>query len=63
MNKVVNKGGRPSGRIKTAKIEISLEPHVKNEFMSILHSEGRNASVQIGEWIKNYISSVNEAVK
>ncbi len=52
-----NKGGRPAGRIKTAKIEIALEPSVKDEFMSILHSEGKNASVQIGEWIKEYIAA------
>lgn len=53
----INKGGRPAGRIKTAKIEISLEPSVKDEFMSLLHSEGKNASVQIGEWIKEYIAA------
>lgn len=51
----INKGGRPAGRIKTAKIEITLEPSVKEEFMDLLHSEGKSASVQIGEWIKNYI--------
>lgn len=55
MENSVNKGGRPAGRIKTAKIEISLEPSVKSEFMQILRSEGKNASVQIGEWIKDYI--------
>ena len=53
----VNKGGRPSGRIKTAKIEISLEPSVKEEFMDLLHSEGKTASVQVGEWIKQYIAA------
>ena len=52
-----NKGGRPAGRIKTAKIEISLEPTVKEEFMALLHSEGKTASVQIGEWIKEYIAA------
>ena len=52
-----NKGGRPSGRIKTAKIEITLEPSVKEDFMTLLHSEGKNASVQIGEWIKDYIAA------
>jgi len=61
----INKGGRPAGRIKTAKIEIALEPSVKDEFMSLLHSEGKNASVQIGEWIKEYIaaSKNSEAAK
>lgn len=52
-----NKGGRPAGRIKTAKIEIALEPSVKEDFMSLLHSEGKTASVQIGEWIKDYIAA------
>lgn len=56
-----NKVGRPSGRIKTAKIEISIEPSVKNAFMNILHSEGKSASVQVGEWIKGYISSAKKS--
>lgn len=56
----INKGGRPAGRIKTAKIEISLEPTVKEEFMSLLHSEGKTASVQVGEWIKEYIAASKE---
>lgn len=57
-----NKGGRPAGRIKTAKIEIALEPSVKDEFMTLLHSEGKNASVQIGEWIKEYIAASKSKV-
>ena len=57
MQSNTNKGGRPTGRIKTAKIEISIEPSVKDEFMNILHSEGKSASVEIGEWIKDYISN------
>lgn len=51
-----NKGGRPSGRIKTAKIEIALEPSVKAEFMRLLRERGKNASSQIGEWIIEYIN-------
>lgn len=47
--------GRPAGRRKTAKIEISIEPAVKNEFMSLLRDEGKNASVEIGQWIREYI--------
>lgn len=47
--------GRPAGRIKTAKIEISIEPEVKNEFMALLRSEGKTASVEIGLWIRDYI--------
>ena len=47
--------GRPAGRRKTAKIEISIEPAVKNEFMSLLRDEGKYASVEIGQWIREYI--------
>lgn len=47
--------GRPAGRKKTAKIEISIEPMVKDEFMDLLHNEGKSASVEIGLWIRDYI--------
>lgn len=47
--------GRPAGRRKTAKIEISIEPSVKDEFMKLLRSEGKSASVEIGLWIRDYI--------
>ena len=47
--------GRPAGRKKTAKIEISIEPMVKDEFMDLLHNEGKSASVEIGLWIREYI--------
>lgn len=47
--------GRPAGRKKTAKIEISIEPIVKDEFMELLHNEGKSASVEIGLWIREYI--------
>lgn len=47
--------GRPAGRRKTAKIEISIEPAVKEEFMTLLHNEGKTASVEIGLWIRDYI--------
>lgn len=50
-----NNCGRPAGRRKTAKIEISIEPAVKNEFMNLLRDEGKNASVEIGQWIREYI--------
>lgn len=49
--------GRPAGRRKTAKIEISIEPEVKNEFMTMLYAEGKNASVEIGVWIREYIKN------
>ena len=50
--------GRPAGRKKTAKIEVVIEPQIKEEFMQILSDEGKNASGEIGLWIRNYIKSV-----
>jgi len=47
--------GRPAGRRKTAKIEITIEPAVKEEFMKMLHDEGKTASVEIGSWIREYL--------
>ena len=47
--------GRPAGRRKTAKIEITIEPAIKDEFMKLLHDEGKTASVEIGSWIRDYI--------
>lgn len=53
--------GRPAGRVKTAKIEISIDPKVKDEFMKIVHNEGGTASGTIGMWIYEYINkSKNE---
>jgi len=49
--------GRPAGRIKTAKIEISIEPAVKDKFMTLLRNEGKTASVEIGLWIRDYIKN------
>ncbi len=51
----VKTGGRPAGRMKTAKIEIAIEPEIKEEFMEILRSEGKKASIEIGVWIREYI--------
>lgn len=56
-SKKKNNCGRPAGRRKTAKIEISIEPYVKDEFMKILHDEGKTASVEIGLWIREYIKN------
>lgn len=56
-NKKKSNCGRPAGRRKTAKIEISIEPTVKDEFMTLLHSEGKTASVEIGLWIRKYIKN------
>lgn len=47
--------GRPPGRKKTSKIEVTIEPNVKNTFMNLLHENGKSASVEIGNWIKAYI--------
>lgn len=52
--------GRPTGRMKTAKIEIAIEPEIKEEFMKLLHSEGKKASVEIGLWIREYIKERKE---
>ncbi len=50
-------GGRPAGRIKTAKIEISIEPEIKEEFMQIMRNEGKKASIEICDWIREYIKN------
>ena len=47
-----NNCGRPAGRIK-----ISIEPTVKDEFMTLLRKEGKTASVEIGLWIREYIKN------
>lgn len=47
--------GRPSGRTKTAKIEVTIEPEIKDEFMDLLSAQGKKASVEIGAWIREYI--------
>ena len=57
INKKKNNCGRPAGRRKTAKIEISIEPAVKDEFMALLRNEGKTASVEIGLWIREYIKN------
>ena len=49
--------GRPAGRVKTAKIEISIDPRVKAEFMKKVHNDGGTASVVIGMWIHDYINN------
>lgn len=53
--RTVKKVGRPSGRRKTSKIEICLEPSTKSKFMEYLKEEGKCASVEIGYWINEYI--------
>lgn len=51
----MKKVGRPSGRRKTSKIEICLEPNIKKKFMDYLQEEGKSASTEIGYWINEYI--------
>lgn len=57
MNIKKNNGGRPAGRRKTAKIEVSIEPNVKEEFMTLLREQGKNASVEVGLWIREYLKN------
>ena len=59
-NNKKSNGGRPAGRRKTAKIEISIEPNVKEEFMALLRGQGKTASVEIGLWIREYIKNNQE---
>ena len=49
--------GRPTGRYKTAKIEVAIEPDIKDAFMEKLHTEGKKASTEIGLWIREYIKN------
>ena len=56
----MNNCGRPAGRKKTAKIEVSIEPSIKKEFMDILHRDGKAASIEIGQWIREYIKNSKE---
>lgn len=56
-----SRGGRPAGRKKTAKIEIVLEPNIKAEFMELIASEGKTASVEIGAWIRRYIKDMKKS--
>ena len=55
VSKKINGGGRPAGRRKTAKIEISIEPVIKDEFMQLMHEQGKSASVEICTWIREYL--------
>ena len=55
MDKQVKPCGRPTGRVKTAKIEVLIEPEIKDAFMEKLRAEGKKASVEINTWIRDYI--------
>lgn len=62
-NEKIKNCGRPAGRKKTAKIEIAIEPELKEEFMNSLHDEGKTASVQIGLWIREYLKTNKEELQ
>lgn len=51
--------GRPAGRRKTAKIEIAIEPEIKDEFMNICYEEGVTASTQLYQYIREIIIHYN----
>lgn len=55
--------GRPAGRKKTSKIEVTIEPEVKEIFMRLLHEDGKTASVEIGRWIREYIKENSEEIQ
>lgn len=57
MKKSTSLCGRPLGRKKTAKIEVMIEPEIKEKFMNIISNEGKTASAEIGLWIRHYIKS------
>ena len=61
MESTKSRCGRPAGRKKTAKIEIVLEPNIKAEFMELITSEGKTASVEIGAWIRQYIKDMKKS--
>lgn len=60
MDKKMNVGGRPKGRKKTSKIEVAIEPRIKQKFMELLAIEGMTASGQICNWIREYIKKHEE---
>ena len=41
MKEITNAGGCPSGKTKTAKIEVIIEPKIKEKFMMKLREEGK----------------------
>ena len=47
--------GRPKGKKKTAKIEITIEPLIKEAFMNSLHKNNQYASIVLRDWIVDYI--------
>lgn len=52
----MKKRGRPCGKVKTSKIEITIEPELKEQFMEIIHSQNKYASIIMRSWIVDYIN-------
>lgn len=52
---VIVKLGVQEDEKKISKIEVSIEPSIKEEFMALLSDEGKTASGQICDWIRAYI--------
>lgn len=53
--KVIKTCGRPAGRRKTAKIEIAIEPEVKDLYMEMCYEEGLSASSHLYTYIREFI--------
>lgn len=49
--------GRPAGKIKTSKIEVTIEPELKDKFMKEIHIQNKQVSVVLREWIIQYLES------
>lgn len=47
--------GRPAGRKKTSKIEVSIEPEVKEVFMQLLHQDGKQHLLRLGVGLENIL--------
>lgn len=48
--------GRPKGQNKTSRLEIMINPDIKNKFVKITKRMGSNPSVKINEMIIKFIS-------
>ena len=55
MEQQISHRGRPAGRRKTAKIEVVIEPAIKEEFMRMPTNQANTPSVEIGSWIRQSI--------
>ena len=48
--------GRPKGQNKTSRLEIMINPDIKEKFVNITKKMGSNPSVKINEMIIKFIS-------